>query len=141
MGSVTQNYIVRCVLASCSIQPCVQSYANETAPLLLEIKHLSLLSIDDPRPVVSSKSGLQLPVGTEHSLEIVTLPTTVGAIRADRPRHALRMPSQAIANTMRQFGFQVSQCETLTRVPSKLRQSEGSVHLDVALTFKVSCKY
>ncbi|MGQ5525568.1 hypothetical protein ACUHMQ_20260 [Chitinimonas sp. PSY-7] len=141
MGLVVRYCLISCALAGCSTLLWAKENVDETIPLVLGVDHLSPLPSDIETPLVPSKRGLQLLSGSAHPFEIVTVPATPGTVRVDRPRHALRMTSQTVANAMRQFGFQVSQCETLTRLPSKLKRDEGSPRLELALTFKVSCKY
>lgn len=111
-------------------------------PLNLSIDDLDFLSDPTSMPLTPvGKVSLQLPMAAPRPIEIVLTSPLPGMIRAGRPHHALRMATQTVAHTLRQFGFQVSQCETLTRLPSKLSQNGGSTRLRVALTVNVSCKY
>lgn len=75
------------------------------------------------------------------SLQIVSMPSSAFGSQRARPQRALRLNSAGLTRSLREIGLPVSQCQTLARMPSRLRSNGGGINLQLSLTLSLSCRY
>lgn len=75
------------------------------------------------------------------NLQIVNVPSSAFGAQRARPQRALRLNSAGLTRSLREISLPVSQCQTLARMPSRLRSNGGGINLQLSLTLSLSCRY
>ncbi len=131
--------LAACCAAAAATDPEVAERASEPAQAPMQwsaprsVPLWSVRAAEDLRP--------QRPA-TSSGLSIVELPSqTIPGTRAPRPQHALSIQSQAPQRMLRSMGIEATDCATRLRMPSKLKQSGGSINLSVQAHVGLACRF
>ncbi|WP_295645241.1 hypothetical protein [uncultured Methylibium sp.] len=129
--------LVACCAAARATEPDAAERVVEPAPMQWSApRSVPLWSVRAAEELRPQKAAVA------SSFSIVELPSqTIPGTRAPRPQHALSIQSQAPQRMLRSMGIEATDCATRLRMPSKLKQSGGSINLSVQAHVGLACRF